>query len=233
VRKLTGRREFHSKDKKVPFILFGTTMELNLSIRPAGEVSAGSSMQRDRWGLVMKRQFFSFTVVALAVAASSQLVTAQEKQPPTAQIRRGRELFLKSPKGIACGTCHTMAGVGTEVGPDLAKIASLAMPRGLVSIIQMQSTENVQEVKTADGTFPGIQKQKQGDTLEIWDLSQTPPVLRTLTSKEVLSMTRDQKWKHPPTSAGYSSQELADIIGFLRWASSGTQREIKASEIEP
>lgn len=180
----------------------------------------------------MKRQKFFFASVALILAANMQLMIAQEKQPPTAQTRRGRELFLKSPKGIACGTCHTMAGVGTAVGPDLTKMASMATPRGLVAVIQMENTENVQEIKTAAGPFPGIQKQKQGEDFEIWDLSQTPPVLRKLTSKDILSMTRDQHWKHPPTAAGYTSQELADIVGFLRWAANGSQKEIKAADIE-
>ena len=192
----------------------------------------GLKVQGDRWGMVMKRQALFSAFAALAFAAGSQLVTAQEKQPPTAQTRRGRELFLKSPKGIACGTCHTMAGVGTAVGPDLTKMASLATPRGLVAVMQMEMTSDVQEVKTAAGTFPGIQKQKQGDEFEIWDLSQTPPVLRKLTSKDILSMARDQHWKHPPTTAGYTSQELADIVGFLRWAATGSQREIKVADIE-
>lgn len=192
----------------------------------------GTEVHSTRRGIVMKRQAFLFAFAALAFAASSQLVTAQEKQPPTEQTKRGRELFLKSPKGIACGTCHMMAGVGTAVGPDLTRMASLATPRGLVPVIQMESTSNVQEIKTAAGTFPGIQKEKQGDQLEIWDLSQTPPVLRKLTSKEILSTNRDQHWKHPPAAAGYSFQELADIIGFLRWAATGSQREIKASELE-
>ena len=192
----------------------------------------GLKVQGDRWGMVMKRQALFFAFAALAFAAGSQLVIAQEKQPPTAQTGRGRELFLKSPKGIACGTCHTMAGVGTAVGPDLTKMASLATPRGLVAVMQMAMTSNVEEVKTAAGTFPGIQKQKQGDEFEIWDLSQTPPVLRKLTSKDILSMTRDQHWKHPPTTAEYTSQELADIVGFLRWAATGSQREIKVADIE-
>jgi mono/diheme cytochrome c family protein len=192
----------------------------------------GLPVQSDRWGIVMKRQAFFFAFAVLAFAASSQLMTPQEKQPPTAQTRRGRELFLKSPKGIACGTCHTMAGVGTAVGPDLTKMASLATPPGLVAVIQMGMTSNVQEVKTAAGTFSGIQKQKQGDEFEIWDLSQTPPVLRKLTSKDIISMTRDQHWKHPPTTAEYTSQELADIVGFLKCAATGSQRGIKVADIE-
>ena len=192
----------------------------------------GTAVQGDGWGMIMKRQTFFFALAALAIGASSQLVTAQEKKPPTAQTQRGRELFLKSPKGIACGTCHTMAGVGTAVGPDLAKMASLATPGGLLAVIQMETTSNVQEVKTAAGSFPGIQKQKQGDEFEIWDLSQTPPVLRKLTSKDIISMTRDQHWKHPPTTAEYTSQELADIVGFLKWAATGSQRGIKVADIE-
>jgi cytochrome c1 len=170
--------------------------------------------------------------LASAVLLISYSAAAQEKKPTTAQGLRGRELFLKSPKGIACGTCHLMAGSGTAVGADLTKLASLATPRGLVMSIRMTMTENIQEVKTAAGKFPGILKQKQGEQLEIWDLSQTPPVLRTLASKDVLSMTRDQQWKHPPTSAGYTSQEMADIIAYLKWASTGAQREVKVSEVE-
>jgi mono/diheme cytochrome c family protein len=190
------------------------------------------SVQAVRWDPRTRLLTFLFAFVALALTASGQTATPQEKKPPTPQTQRGRELFLKSPKGIACGTCHTMAGLGTAVGPDLTKMTSLATVRGLVSMMQMESTTNVQEVTVAAGAFPGIQKQKQGEEFEIWDLSQTPPVLRKLTSKEITSMTRDQRWKHPPTTAGYTSQELADIIGFLRWATNGSQKEIKAADIE-
>lgn len=150
-----------------------------------------------------------------------------------AQAQRGRELFEKSSKGTACATCHQLKGVGTAVGPDLTKLASVVGSHGLVKTIQMQSTEYVQEVKTSDGkTFPGIQKQKQGEELQIWDLSQTPPTLRTLASKEVASMSREAKWKHPPTSAGYTSQELADIIGYLKWAATGAKTEVKIEDVE-
>jgi mono/diheme cytochrome c family protein len=176
----------------------------------------------------MKLQALCFVLAVLSV----QVLPAQEKEPPTAQTKRGRDLFLKSQKGTPCATCHMMAGIGTAVGPNLANLTALATPRGVIAAMQMTITENVQRVKTANGTFPGIQKQKQGDEFEIWDLGQTPPVLRKLTSKEITSIDRDQQWKHPPASADYTSQELADIVGFLRWATNGTQKEIKASDIE-
>jgi len=167
--------------------------------------------------------------VAVAISLS---LAAQDKSALTAQAQRGRELFLKSSKGTACATCHSMAGSGTAIGPDLTNMASYAPPRGFVSTMRMSMTEHVVEIKTADGSFPGIQKQKQGEDLEVWDLSQMPPVLHKLASKDVQSMNRDQKWKHPPASVEYTSQELADLVGFLKWAATGSRKEIKADEVE-
>jgi len=62
--------------------------------------------------------------LSLLLAAAPAAMSAQDKKtPPTkapaAQVQRGRELFEKSPKGIPCGTCHSLAGVGMAVGPDL------------------------------------------------------------------------------------------------------------------
>ncbi len=174
----------------------------------------------------MRSQFFTAAVLLAAVCGFAA------DSADTPQIQRGRELFAKSPKGVACATCHQLKGVGTAVGPDLTKLASVVGSHGLVKTIQMESTEYVQEVKAGDQIFPGIQKQKQGDEIEIWDLGQNPPVLRKFASKGITSMVRNTTWKHPPTSAGYSSQELADIIGYLKFASTGTRKEIKIEDVE-
>lgn len=149
----------------------------------------------------------------------------------TPQAERGKALFLKSAKGTACGTCHSMGSVGTEVGPDLSKLASLVPPRGLVMAIEMTMTAYVQDVKTTKGSFPGIQKQKKGDELEIWDLSKLPPVLRKFGAGEVLAMKSNEKWVHPATAAHYSGQELADIVGFLKFASTGLAKEVTPEEL--
>lgn len=179
-------------------------------------------------GAVVRRIFGSAIVCALLAA----LPAAAQSKSITKQAERGRELFLKSPKGIACGTCHSIAGVGTNVGPDLKTLASVVPPRGIVAAINMSMAERVQMVKTAEGSFPGILKQKQGEETEIWDLSQNPPVLKKLPSKDIESMTRDEKWKHPPTTAGYTAQELADIVGFLKWAAAGQTKEVTVDEVE-
>ena len=179
------------------------------------------------------RHFFRFAFAALICW---QVVAGQNKNAAaaaaTAQIDRGRDLFAKSPKGTPCATCHMLGGVGTAVGPDLRAFVGAVGPRAIVQSIEMSMTAYVQQVKTAGGTFPGFVQKKDGDETDVWDLSQTPPVLKKLTSKDIVSMDNNQTWKHPPTEAGYTSQELADIIAFLKFSATGVRKEVKASDVE-
>ncbi len=148
------------------------------------------------------------------------------------QIERGRQLFLHSSKGTACSTCHALEGHGNAIGPDLTRLAKVAGPRGLVLTIEMTVTAFVQQISLRNGrTFPGIQKQKEGDVLKIYDLSTTPAVLLQLKSAEVASMNSNSKWSHPPMSAGYTSEELADIISYLKFVSTGVAKAVTVSEL--
>jgi hypothetical protein len=138
---------------------------------------------------------------------------------------------MQSAKGKACGTCHQMADLGTAVGPDLSMMAGMATVHSMVATIRMTMTNTVLSIKTANGSFPAVLKQKEGDVSEFWDLSQTPPVARKLASKEILSSDRDTKWPHPPATIDYSAKEYADLIAFLQWAATGSQKEVKPSEV--
>jgi mono/diheme cytochrome c family protein len=171
------------------------------------------------------------TLYAVLGFTMTMVLAAADKTPLSAQGQRGRDIFQHSAKGTACGTCHQMAEIGTAVGPDLSMMAGMATTHSMVATIRMTMTNTVLSVKTANGSFPAVLKQKQGDESEFWDLSQMPPVLRKLSSKEIVSSDRDTKWQHPPATIDYTAQEYADIIAFLRWAATGSQKEVKASEI--
>jgi cytochrome c553 len=157
---------------------------------------------------------------------------AQTKTAPmTKQVERGKELFLHTSKGTACGTCHEIGGVGNAVGPDLKKLASVVGPRGLVSTIQMSMTAYVQEYKIKDvGSFPGIQKEGSSGA-QIFDLSKNPPVLHDVKSGDILSQKQNEKWKHPPAAAGYSNQELADLIAWLKYSAIGSTKAVSADDL--
>lgn len=171
----------------------------------------------------MKRSLF-----CISLLCASRLLAAD---PPSAQIERGRELFLNSPKGLACATCHSLEGKGNSIGPDLTRLASVVGPRGLVMTIRMSMTAYVQEVSTRGRTFPGIQKGKEGDTLEIYDLSKVPAVLLQLKASDVTSMKPNTRWTHPPTSAGYTDEELADLISYLKFASTGVASPVTVKDL--
>jgi len=170
--------------------------------------------------------------IGFALALAVPVLAKDNKVPPTEQIQRGHDLFIKSPKGVACATCHNLGGEGTAIGPDLTTMGSMGTPHVIVLTMRMTMTNYVQSFKTVHaGTFPGMLKEKQKDETEIWDLSQMPPVLRKLPNSEIVSVVRDQTWKHPPASVDYTPQELADLISFLRWAATGSVKEVKASEV--
>jgi hypothetical protein len=171
-------------------------------------------------------------LIACGVLLGFHLGAAAEKEPSTPQVGRGREIFLHSSKGTACGTCHSMAGAGTAVGPNLNTLASTVGPRGLMITFKMTNYAYVKDFKIPGETFPGIEKGKLGDEMEIWDLGQKPPMLRKVSAKQIVTMKQTKTWKHPPAAAGYTSQELADLIGFLKWAATGSVTEIKAADIE-
>jgi mono/diheme cytochrome c family protein len=180
----------------------------------------------------MRKALYVLLVPALtlpAVRAQGQ----EAKAAPTAQIERGRELFTNTKKGVACKTCHQLGGIGTAIAPDLTNMASNGSVHSIVLTMHMTMTEHVYRVKTAVNSFPGILKQKYGDRVEYYDLSQIPPVVRTLALKEIVSTERDEKWHHPPALAHYSAQELADIIAFLKFASTGSQQEIAVADVDP
>ncbi len=169
--------------------------------------------------------------LALALAAAA-ILAKDEKTPPTPQIQRGYDLFTKSAKGVACATCHEMAGVGTAIGPDLKTMGSQGTPHVIVTTMRMTMTEYVKSVKIAgDGSFPGMLRVKTDTDTEFWDLSQMPPALRKVPNRQIESVGRDSTWKHPPASVDYTPQEFADLIGFLRWAATGSEKEVKASEV--
>lgn len=168
---------------------------------------------------------------ALTLILNFCILHAQERRPLAPQIQRGQDLFLKQTKGLPCGTCHSLAGVGTAVGPDLKTLGSAVGPHGIVMAMHMTITAYVQEVKLASGiSYPGLVKGKLGEEMEIWDLSKMPPELRKLSTKEAV-LKQNTSWKHPPVTVEYTDQELADIVAFIKWASTGSAKLVKPEDV--
>lgn len=168
-------------------------------------------------------------VVASALVAMPAFAQ-QFTGPPAA--KRGYAIFHNAEKASSCGSCHALGGKGLAAGPDLSRLARLN-PRGIKIAVLATRTQYVQSVKLKSGeTFTGMEKSKEGDAVEYFDLGKTPPELRKFTKAEIASTQDNASWKHPAEGGGYSVEQLADIISYIRFASYGDTKGVTAEDIE-
>ena len=174
-------------------------------------------------------------ICVLLVSAYSVMAAgapaASEAKPP-AQAARGQAAFFDESVAAHCGGCHLLAQKGTAVGPDLTRLAHLNA-RAIVTAIRATRTQYVQSVKLKDGKeFAGMPGAKDETTVQYYDLSATPPALRKLGKSDIASVGDNATWKHPPESAGYTAQQLADVIAYIKWASYGDTKGVNPADTE-
>ncbi|MGA2739438.1 MAG: c-type cytochrome [Bryobacteraceae bacterium] len=148
---------------------------------------------------------------------------------PTPQIDRGQALFFAD---TGCGTCHALKGRGTAVGPDLKVLGRVGV-RALVTAIRASRTEYVETIKLKDGgPFPAMKVSADATTMQYYDLSKTPPELRKFAPGDVQSKSDNANWKHPPAVGGYTNQQIADIVAYIRWATAGDRKAVDPADVE-
>jgi mono/diheme cytochrome c family protein len=142
-------------------------------------------------------------------ASASGPAAVKFNGPP--EVERGMELFFES-KG--CGSCHSLHGRGASAGPDLSHV-----PEGeLIPAIRRSLSSTVRLVKLKDGeSFPASRVVEDGDFVRVFDLTEPPPVSRTLEKAEIDSINPGN-WSHQSVAAGYTPGQLADIAAYVRWA---------------
>ncbi|MBZ5593351.1 MAG: c-type cytochrome [Acidobacteriia bacterium] len=169
-------------------------------------------------------------MIVFVLCTAYSLLAADAKPP--AQAARGQAAFLDESAPAHCGGCHALAKQGTAVGPDLSRLARLNA-RAIVMAIRATRTQYVQWVKLKDGKeFPGMPGAKDDTTVQFYDVSATPPVLVKLQKSDIASAGDNATWKHPPESAGYTAQQLADIIAYIKWASYGDTKAVSPADTE-
>jgi mono/diheme cytochrome c family protein len=171
------------------------------------------------------------TAIWLFMAMASGQALASDPKPPE-QAARGQAIYFDDNSVARCGSCHVLAGKGTAVGPDISRLARLS-PSGIATAIRATLTEYVKTVKLKSGVeFPGMPVKKDTGTLQYYDLNSKQPVLRKLEQDDVASTRENSTWKHPPASAGFTAQQFADVIAYIKWASYGDTKVVNLRDIE-
>jgi mono/diheme cytochrome c family protein len=135
---------------------------------------------------------------------------AVEKFNGPPEAARGMELFFAS-KG--CGSCHSLGGRGGSAAPDLSHVPE----EKLIAGMRAARSSGVRLVKLKDGeSFPASGVVEDGGFVRVIDLTEPPPVSRTLEKAEIDSITPGS-WSHLSVTAGYTQEQLGDIVAYIRW----------------
>lgn len=144
-----------------------------------------------------------------ATGAVNQTTVTTAKAAIPAAAQRGKDLFFDPVRGTRCGTCHTVEGMGTAVGPNLA-----SAPRDAAAI-QAVKAQHVKTASVAGDRFPAIVVETKGGWMKVYDLTVSPPVLRTLPAGDVSFSAGE--WSHSRAIEGYRDDDLKSVADYLAW----------------
>jgi putative membrane-bound dehydrogenase-like protein len=132
--------------------------------------------------------------------------------------QRGRQVFLGAK--ATCAACHSVAGQGGLVGPDLTKIGATRSERDLLEAIIFPSASFVRGyepyvITTRNGqTYSGVIRRETADALVV----ATGPATEVRILRSAIEEIDPGKVSVMPEGLDrqLSHQELADLIAYLR-----------------
>ncbi|MDQ3014152.1 MAG: c-type cytochrome [Acidobacteriota bacterium] len=158
------------------------------------------------------------------VAAARPITITKEDRELMGDAAAGRELFFGTNETTNCRVCHTVAGIGGKVGPDLTSLTAKPAKEILQSITTPHAAVDGKyaglTVALKDGSrFTGVKRDEDATTIRLYDTSSLPPVSRAFLKSEV-ARTEMLKTSPMPADYGakYSRKQLLDLVAFLKTA---------------
>jgi len=133
--------------------------------------------------------------------------------PGPPQAKKGKDLFFDPIRGTRCGTCHAVEDWGAAVGPNL-----LAKAPPNAAAIRTAGAPNVQTAVAGTERFPALVFARKQDTLQVYDLTATPPVLRTFAAAGLKLEPGSTQFSHGAAIQSYTDADLTDVVAYLKWA---------------
>jgi putative heme-binding domain-containing protein len=147
---------------------------------------------------------------------------AQPSALPTGDPDRGKSLFFDSSNDLNCGSCHKVAGVGNDIGPNLSQVQqrqakdlfrdivlpsyAIAPGRELLAITT-QTGERIEALMVAE----------DNSQIKAYDVGSLPPVLRTIPKAQIRRREIEKRSGMPGKySEIYTLKQLLDIIAYLK-----------------
>ena len=72
---------------------------------------------------------------------------------------------------------------------------------------------------------------KDDKSVVLFDLSKTPPEKKEVAASDIGSMGGNDVWKHPPAANKISSEQLADIVAYIKYAATGSKKAVDPADV--
>lgn len=133
---------------------------------------------------------------------------APRKLPEDAM--RGRALFYDAVRGFdRCSACHQVDGMGIAAVDPIAKIPDNA------AALRALQTPHVWTATAEGESFPVLVVSKGGVQTKVYDLTKSPPVLRSFPAAAI-QLKETSNWRHADVMASYPDADLDRVLAFLR-----------------
>lgn len=176
--------------------------------------------------------------VADKPAPRSPAFPMKSAAPPAASslvgdAQAGKALFFESGQAKSCHSCHSFAGEGTPVGPDLSKLGTRSARELFLNVIIMR--ENIDSryatvsvtLKNGDKIL-GVKKEEDTESIRVYDTTELPAVLRTVQKSDVVKVERQDESVMPKDYASiYTMKQLLDLVTFLKSSESKSPVTLK------
>lgn len=151
---------------------------------------------------------------------------------PPAQAARGKAIFFDATKKTQCATCHQLGTEGTPVGPDLTKIARVAPKAFEISMLSTRTVYAKEVELKVKSKFAAMIAAENDKEVTLYNLNQLPPEKMVVERDSIYAIRDNGTWKHPPESTGYTKEQIADVIAFIRFVAYGDTKGVDPASLK-
>jgi putative heme-binding domain-containing protein len=168
--------------------------------------------------------------------AAAATPPAAPPAPQSAQAQRGMALFFDRSRANGCSACHSYHDRGGPIGPDLSGLAART-PSEIFSAMTKPKPGNQAypafTTTLSDGrTITGILAKQDVTGYKLYDLSTTPPVLRSFYAADGAKLGAPSGGvPYVHDLAGLSKDDLASLVAFLKSADGGPDKAVTQADL--
>src|ERR1039458_10169749 len=89
----------------------------------------------------------------------------------------------------------------------------------------------VVKLKSGGGSFPAMMGKKDDKSVVLYDLSKNPPEKKEVAPGDIASSSGNDVWKHPPAANKIDAEKLADIVAYIKYATTGSKKAVDPADV--